>query len=277
MTPLVVGLVLCAALLHATWNAVLRSGADRLWSITVMSLATTAVALPFALVLPLPAPPSWPYLCFSSALQIGYSLFLVLTYRHAELGQAYPIVRGSVPLLVTLGAAVFAGERLTALSLSGIALVSFGIMSLAVRGGARKRSVAAALATGLFIASYTVTDGMGARLAGNAQAYAIWICLLYGVLMPLIFLAVRGKLTIDLGSSDTVRAAVGGMISLLGYAVVVWAMTLSPIGPVSALRETSIVFAALIGRVFLKEALTIRRLAACVGIAAGAFCLGYHP
>src|SRR5258708_36141105 len=123
-----------------------------------MSLAWPAVAWPFPLVLPLPAPPSWPYLCFSSALQIGYSLFLVLTYRNAELGQAYPIVRGSVPLLVTLGAAVFAGEHLTALSLSGIALVSFGIMSLAAKSGTGKRSVAAALVTGLFIASYTVTD-----------------------------------------------------------------------------------------------------------------------
>ncbi len=277
MTPAVVALVLCAAILHATWNAVLRSGADRLWSITVMSLAMTVVALPFAVLLPLPAAPSWSYLFLSAGLQVGYSVFLVLTYRHAELGQAYPIVRGSVPLLVTLGAAVFAGEHLTALSLSGIALVSFGIMSLAAKSGTGKRSVAAALVTGLFIASYTVTDGMGARLAGNAQAYAAWLCLIYGVLMPLVFVAVRGRLIIDRRSPETLRATIGGIISLLGYAVVIWAMTLGPIGPVSALRETSIVFAALIGRVFLNEALTIRRLAACLGIAAGAFCLGYHP
>jgi drug/metabolite transporter (DMT)-like permease len=169
MTPAVIGLVLCAALLHATWNAMLRSRADQLWSVTVMSFAATAVAIPAALLLPLPARVSWPGL--SAVLQLGYSSFLVLAYRHAELGQVYPMVRGSVPSLVTFGAAGFAGERLGALAISGSALVSLGIMSLAFgKGRARPKAIAAALATGFIIASYTVTDGIGACLSGNSYA-----------------------------------------------------------------------------------------------------------
>src|SRR5882672_5190689 len=105
MTPVVVGVVLCAAIMHATWNAMLRGRSDQFWSVTVMSFAGTVLAVPAVLFLPLPATASWPYLGLSSLLQLGYSVFLVLAYRHAELGQVYPIVRGCVPLLVTLGAA----------------------------------------------------------------------------------------------------------------------------------------------------------------------------
>src|SRR5207245_11203873 len=125
-------LVLFAAVLHAAWNAVLRSGADRLWSITIMSFAMTLVAIPFASVLALPASPSWPYLILSSCLQVGYSVFLGYAYRHGELGQVYPIVRGSVPLLVTLGGFLFASQQPNALALLGVVLVAFGIMRLAL-------------------------------------------------------------------------------------------------------------------------------------------------
>jgi drug/metabolite transporter (DMT)-like permease len=277
MTPAVAGLVLCAAVLHASWNAILRSSADRFSTVTVMSFATTAAAVPFALFLPLPEAASWPYLCLSSLLQIGYSVFLVLAYRHAELGQVYPIVRGCVPLLVTLGAALFAHERLGIQSMTGIALVSLGIMSLALgKRRAKAISVAAALATGFIIASYTVTDGVGARLAGSPYAYSTWIFLLYGVLMPLTFFAMRRRIAIGLPSPEIFKAVAAGIVQLLTYGVVIWAFTLSPIGPVSALRETSIVFAAIIGRLFLGETFTIRRLAACIAISFGAICLGYR-
>ena len=169
MTPPIVALVLCAAILHASWNAFLRGSADRLWSITIMSFTMTAASIPMALLLPLPKSASWPYLCVSVALQVGYSIFLVLAYRHAELGQVYPIVRGLVPLLVTVGAAIVVGEQPRFLSITGIALVSLGIMSLAVgKRGAKTIAIAAALTTGAIIASYTVTDGIGARLAGNS-------------------------------------------------------------------------------------------------------------
>ena len=277
MTPAVVGLVLCAAVMHAGWNALLRSGTDRMWSVTVMSLAMTVVAIPAALLLPLPAPASWPYIGLSSVLQLAYSLFLILAYRHGDLGQVYPIARGCVPLLVTLGAAVFAGERLGPVSLAGVGLVSLGIMSLALaKGSGTRGSIAAALVTGVIVASYTVSDGLGVRLAGDPYAYSTWIFLIYGVEMPLLFLLVRRKTAFSVTWPETLKAAAGGLTSLVTYVVVLWAILLSPIGPVSALRETSIVFAALIGRVFLRETLTPRRLGACAVIAAGAFCLSYR-
>src|SRR5687767_12480057 len=135
MSATVIGLALFAAILHATWNAFLRLGADRLWTVTVMSLAMTAVALPFAVILPVPPSAAWPYLILSSCLQVGYSLLLVAAYRYGELGQVYPIIRGSVPLLVMLAGLAFAGERLAALPVLGVILVALGIMSLAVGKG----------------------------------------------------------------------------------------------------------------------------------------------
>ena len=276
MTPLVIALVLCAAILHASWNAILRGGADRLWSVTVMSFAATAVAIPAVLLLPLPSPASWPYLGFSGVLQVAYTAFLVFAYRRADLSQVYPMIRGAVPLLVTLGAAIFAGEQLGPLAVAGIALVSLGIMSLALgKGRAQPIAVAAALANSLIIATYTVTDGIGARLSGNSFAYVSWIFLIYGVLMPAAFLGVRRRLVLRWSAPETRTALIAGVVQLVTYGTVIWALTLAPIGPVSALRETSIVFAALIGRVFLREPLTARRLGACAVIAAGAACLGY--
>ncbi|MET3583301.1 drug/metabolite transporter (DMT)-like permease [Mesorhizobium robiniae] len=112
MSAVVVGLAIFAATLHATWNAFLRNGADRLWTVTVMSISSTVLALPFIFILPLPAADAWPYIALSAALQVGYSVFLVAAYRYGELGQVYPIVRGTVPLLVTLGGFLLAGERL---------------------------------------------------------------------------------------------------------------------------------------------------------------------
>src|SRR5579864_7333123 len=226
MTPLVIALVLCAAILHASWNAVLRGRDDMLWSVTVMSFAATAVAVPAVVLLPLPAPPSWFYLGLSGVLQVAYTAFLVLAYRHADLSQVYPMIRGSVPLLVTLGAAIFVGEHLGALAIAGIALVSLGIMSLALgKGRARPIAVAAALANSLIIATYTVTDGIGARLSGNSFAYVSWIFLIYGALMPAAFLAVRGKLVLGWRAPETRTALIAGAVQLVTYGTVIWALT----------------------------------------------------
>jgi drug/metabolite transporter (DMT)-like permease len=277
MSPAVIGLALFAAVLHAAWNAVLRSGADRLWSVTIMSVAMTVVAIPFAFVLPPPFSPSWPYLILSSALQVGYSVFLVYAYRYGELGQVYPIVRGSVPLLVTLGGFLFADQHPSMLSVFGVSLIALGIMSLALgRRRTAAKSVVWAFIAGLFIASYVTADGIGVRLAGDARAYATWIFLIYGALMPATFIAFRGRLSSDVLSSDTLKALAGGVISLIAYVAVILALALGPIGPISALRETSVVFAVLIGRAFLAEPLTMRRILACAGVALGAFCLGYQ-
>jgi drug/metabolite transporter (DMT)-like permease len=278
MSTMVIMLALFAAIMHATWNAFLRSGADRLWTVTVMSLSMMVVALPFAAIFPFPPAPAWPYLILSSCLQVGYSVFLVSAYRHGELGQVYPIVRGTVPLLVMFGGFVLAGERLTVLPMLGVILVALGIMSLALgKGRATATSVLFALATGVFIASYGTVDAIGVREAGNAGVYATWIFVIYGALMLTTFVAVRGKLTLNIGSAETSNALVGGMVSLVAYGAVIAAFALGPMGPITALRETSVVFAVLIGWMFLGEALTLRRVTACAVVTFGAVCIGYQP
>jgi drug/metabolite transporter (DMT)-like permease len=274
MTATVVILVLGAAILHATWNALLRSGADRFWSIVVMSAVSASVALPFTWLLDAPFSASWPYIGLSAALQISYCLFLVRAYRDGDLGQVYPIARGSSPMLVTVGAAIFAGEKLDPIALTGVVMVSAGIIAMAFgRHRPDAKSILAALATGLFIAGYTVTDGIGSRLSGHPQSYAAWLFLFQGAPMPIIYIAMRGRLAIDPFDRETLKASGSGVLSLLGYGIVIWALARSPMGQVSALRETSILFAVLMGRIFLGEKLTVGRMVAGATIAIGAIVL----
>lgn len=222
-----------------------------------------------------PAIESWGYAVLSGLLHVGYNLFLVRSYRVGDLGQVYPIARGSSPVLVTVGAAVFAGESITPGQLLGIALVSGGIISLAFRG--RSLSVPSlpyALGTGGFIAAYSVVDGIGARLSGAPLAYTVWMCALWGVLMPVVYIGLRDTRSLFCVRPGTVTALVGGLVSLLAYGMVIYAMTEAPLGAVSALRETSVLFAVLIGYVFLGETLTARRILACAVIASGTLIIG---
>ncbi|RUW98120.1 EamA family transporter, partial [Mesorhizobium sp. M8A.F.Ca.ET.059.01.1.1] len=260
MSPLVIGLALFAAVLHASWNAFLRTGADRLWTVTVMSFSSTALAFPLAIFNGFPATSAWPYIGLSACLQVGYSVFLVAAYRYGELGQVYPIVRGSVPLLVTLGGFLLAGQHLTAPETVGVALVGGGIMALSLgRGRASTTSILYALATGAIIAAYAMVDAIGVRAAGNVGAYTAWVLLAYGLLLPSTFVAFRGRLAVDARAPETWKALGGGLFALLAYGVVVAAFALGPAGPITAIRETSVVFAAFIGRLFLGETLTPRR------------------
>ena len=271
----IIALILFAALLHASWNALLRGGADRLWSMTIMCLAVALASVAVALFLAPPARASWMYAVLSAVLHVGYNLFLVRSYRAGDLGQTYPISRGSSPLLITIAASAFAGERVALSALLGIALVAGGIISLAFNG--RKPAVPSlpyALGTGCFIAAYSVVDGIGVRLSGAPMAYTAWMCALWGLLMPAVYIGLR-----DAGSLFTMRpgfltAFVGGLVSLLAYGIVIYAMSGAPMGAVSALRETSVLFAALIGYFFLGETLTVRKMLACAVIAAGTIIIG---
>lgn len=274
MSTIAVALALVAAILHAGWNAFLRNGADRLWSVTVMSLAGSVIALPFILLLPLPQGEAWFYILLSALLQVGYSLFLVAAYRHGELGQVYPIVRGTVPLLVTLGGFLFFGEILGPFQTVGVVLVAAGIMSLSLgKARAGNASLAFALATGLIIACYSTVDSKGVRLVAVPVAYAMWVLFLYGLLLAVTVAVIRRGLSIDLRSPVTWKALGGGVVALAAYGLVVVAYSFAPAGLVTAVRETSVVFAVLIGALFLGERLTARRLAACVVVAAGAICV----
>ncbi|QRE75713.1 EamA family transporter [Methylobacterium aquaticum] len=275
MTPTVLVGVVCAAILHAGWNAVLRGGSDRLWSMTLMMIAVACASAVAVVFLPWPGPASWPYLVASAAIHAGYNLSLVRTYRSGDLGQTYPISRGSSPVLVALGAALFAHESLTLLAVLGVALVSGGILSLALQGGRlRADFLPAACLTGLLIGAYTVVDGIGVRLSGNSLSYAAWMFLLWSLTMPPLYLGLR-RTTPSYSARQTAMALGGGLVSILAYGIVIWAMQFDAMGTVSALRETSVVYAALIGRVFLGESLSPRRVASCLAVAAGAACLAW--
>ncbi|MEX5550780.1 MULTISPECIES: DMT family transporter [Pseudomonas] len=271
----IVLLILFAALLHASWNALLRVGADRLWSMTMMCVAVAIASSVIAVFLAPPAPASWPYAVLSGVLHVGYNLFLVRSYKVGDLGQTYPIARGSSPILITLCALVFAGETVSTNALIGIVLVSGGIISLAFRQ--RRLAVPSlpyALGTGFFIAAYSVTDGIGARLSGAPMAYTVWMCALWGVLMPLVYIGLRDTRSLFAPRPGVITALIGGLVSLLAYGIVIYAMSHAPMGAVSALRETSVLFAALIGYLFLGESLTVRKVLACVVIATGTMLIG---
>lgn len=273
MTPLVFGCVTCAAILHASWNAVLRGGGDRLWSMTLMMIAIACVTGLTAAFVPWPDAATWPYVVASAVIHTLYNLSLVRTYRTGDLGQTYPIARGSSPVLVTLGAALFAHETITPLSATGIVLVSGGIVSLAFqRGAVRADFLPAALLTGVLIGAYTVVDGIGVRVAGDSLVYSNAMFLLWSLTMPAIYLA-QGRRGAAYTPAQTAMALAGGLVSLAAYSIVIWAMKFGAMGVVSALRETSVIYAALIGRFFLDEALTPRRIASCLAIVSGVACL----
>jgi drug/metabolite transporter (DMT)-like permease len=274
MSLAAVGPLLLAALLHASWNAMIRGNSERAWLVTAMAVVTGLAALPFALLLPWPAVASWPYIAVSSVLQMLYVVGLIGVYRVADLSEVYPVIRGSVPLLVALGAAVFAGEHISPVATAGVLFTSLGIMALAIGGRGGPKVLLLAVGTGAVIASYTVTDGVGARLAGNPLAYTAWIFVVYGALMPVAYLLLRGKLVLRADRATGV-AVLAGLVQLATYAVMVWALALNPMGPVSALRELSVVFASLIGWRFLGEKVTRVRFGASVVIVAGTVCLSY--
>lgn len=272
MTLSITALVLLAAAMHASWNAMLKHGQDGFWSMTVMGIATALACGACLVFLPLPARASWPYIALSALLHVGYNAFLVRAYRAGEFGNAYPIARGSSPLLVTLGAALLAGEIPSGRGLAGILLVSGGIISLALGRRLAESGVLAALGTGAFIAAYSVTDGIGVRLSGAPVAYTLWMCALWGATALPVYLALGGG-RLWRGPRATGLAAAGGIISVAAYGIVIFAMAHAPMGSVSALRETSVLFAVLLARIVFGEKLTARRMLSALVIVAGALCL----
>jgi drug/metabolite transporter (DMT)-like permease len=272
--PFVVLLILAAALLHATWNALLRSGQDRLAAMTLMCVVSAACGAVMAAMSPLPAPAAWPCIALSAAIQIAYCVVLTRAYDRGHLSQVYPLARGSAPALVALGAMIAAGEQPGPATLAGLAMLSGGILGLALgRDRPHVLSTVAALGGGAMIAAYTVTDGIGVRLAGDSAAYIGWLFLVQGAPMPLVYRALSGHWPPVRRDRDTLKGIGGGLLSVFGYGVVVWALSIGEMARVSGLRETSILFATAIGVIFLKEPLTARRSLCAALIAAGAALL----
>ena len=280
MSGIVFLCVIGAALLHATWNALVKGSADKALSmgaVVIGHMPAALLALPFV---PLPAAESLPYLAGGIALHFGYQLFLLKSYEIGDLTQVYPIARGSAPLMVALVSVTLLGVTLTGAETLAILLIATGIISLALvrqSDGLRNRqAAAAALATGGFIAAYSLSDGLGARLAGTSLGYYCWLALGNGVLM-IGYLALRAPAT--LRAVPTRRGmpvfVIGGTASFVAYALVTWAFTQAPIALVTALRETSIVFALLIGVLLLGEKLSLAKVFSTMTTLLGAVLLRF--
>lgn len=273
METSVFAVVLASALLHASWNALLKTGLDRFVSAFLIQLGAGVLAL-FALPwVELPVAGAWPWMLLSALLHIGYSIFLARTYQHGDLSQGYAISRGSSPLVVAL-LALLAGDTLRSGQWSGLLVLVIGIWLMAWRGAAgqtrlNRPLLLNALATASFIAGYTLSDALGARHNGDALAYVLWLCALNGGVSALMIGLRRGPaIYLQLGPYWR-QGLIGGALSMIAYGLVIWATTQAPVALVSALRESSVLFALLIGRLFLGESLPRARVLACLVIASG--------
>lgn len=249
--------VLFGALLHAGWNAMIRGSTERtLDTVLVVAGAATisALALPFA---PLPAPASWPYLIASGAIHVAYFMLVALSYRHGELSFAYPLMRGSAPVVSAIAAALLLSESLSAGSWLAVLLIGGGVMLMAAdswrRGAFQGRATLAALATAAVIVVYTLVDGIGVRLSGHAAAYTGWVFVLTAIPLVALFLRRSGAATRAHFRRCWHRGLLGGACTLGSYGLSLWAMTHAPIALVAALRETSVIFGALLAVLLLGE------------------------
>lgn len=265
-----VALVLLSAILHATWNAQLKGSGSRSQFMANMSTCMGALALICIPFVPLPVGSAWVCICVSAVLHGGYNLLLLQNYRMSDFSRAYPIARGVSPLLVTLGAFVLMHQRPNGFALCGVAMISAGIVFLSMgKAKTGTRATLSALATGATIAAYTVTDGMGIQRSQNTLSYTVWVFASY-LLMPVVLRLLR--IPVKIVNTENLRSAAGaGAFSLAAYTIVLWAMHYVDVGIVSALRETSVLWAIVLGHLFLGEFFTWRRAVSasiiCVGIA----------
>ncbi len=274
MLPLhLIGLVLLAALLHASWNALVKSGDDRLLIFTGVHVIATVAGGIMVLLVPLPAVQSWPFLIASVAVHCLYYWFLLSAYKFGDLSQVYPLSRGSAPLLVAGGSALFASEFLPPLALTGIVLASIGVTSLTFERGVPWkhdwRPVLYALGTALWIAGYTVLDGMGVRRTGNPLSYIAWLFFLEG--WPVAFYTGyrrRGHIRVFV-KNKWLHCVGGGLAASIAYGIVIYTMSKGSMGAVAALRETSVIMAALMGTYLLGEKSGNRRVLAAIIVATG--------
>lgn len=279
--------VLCGALLHASWNALIKSGNDKALDTALVHCLGAVVALPFALWVGPPPPTAWPFIAASLLIHIGYYIALVGAYQHGELGLTYPIMRGFAPMLVALASGVFIGEAPTPVAWLGIAGITLGValVGLAHPGEAlhHRKALMFAFSNAAIIALYTVVDGRGVRASVvdtfGALRYVMTLFVLDGIAYPTLVWLRRSS---D-GRREIVRyarqrwpvAALGGSASIGSYAIALWAMTRAPVASVAALRETSVLFAALLGTLLLKERFGVQRAVGTGVIVAGVMALRF--
>ncbi len=272
----IVAAVLFGALLHASWNALVKSSADKALDTALIHLLGSLIAIPLVLWLGWPRAEAWPYIVASVTIHIAYYIALTGAYKHGELGLTYPLMRGTAPLLVALSATLTVGEHLSPLAWAGVLGISCGVLALGLSRHAidSPRAVAFALGNAVVIASYTVVDALGARTSGDALRYVAALFVLDGWPFALMVFMRRGGAVAWPYARRRWPVAAGAALASLGsYGIALWAMTRAPVATVAAMRETSVLFAVLLGSWFLKEAFTLRRAIGTGAIVAGVMAL----
>ncbi|HEY8050789.1 MAG TPA: EamA family transporter [Ramlibacter sp.] len=268
--------VLFGALLHASWNALIKSSDDKAMDTAVIHVLGSFIAVPLVLLFGLPPAAAWPYIATSLVIHVAYYTALTGAYKHGELGLTYPLMRGTAPLLVALVSTLAIGEALTPLAWAGVLGISCGVLALGLSAHAftSRRAVAFALANAVVIACYTVVDALGTRRSGMPLQYVLALFLLDGWPFALLVLMRRpAGVFWPYVQMRWPLATAGAVASLGSYGIALWAMTRAPVATVAALRETSVLFAALFGTWFLKEAFSIRRAIGTAAIFAGVMAL----
>ncbi len=277
----VIAAVLCGALLHAGWNAFVKSSDDKALEMVLLHLLGGLGALPLLLWLGLPRPEAWPYIAASVLIHIGYYIAVVGAYKHGDLGLTYPIMRGFAPLLVALASATLIGEVLSTAAWVGIVGISVGValVGLAHPGDTLNhgKALAFAFANAAIIATYTLVDGLGVRASGDTARYVLLLFVFDGIPYALLVWFRRSpeqrREMLSYARTRWPVAALGGMASLGSYAIALWAMTRAPVASVAALRETSVLFAAVLGTWLLKEPFGVQRAIGTAVIVASVMAL----
>ena len=275
MTLPVLGIVLTAAFLHALWNALVKSSGDRAVTLGLIALGHCVPAILLLPFVDVPAIAAVPYIIASTVIHWAYYYYLNISYRFGDLSLIYPIARGCAPVMVALGAMVWADEALPLIAWIGILTVSAGIMILATVRNADKRGIGAALLTSAIIAAYSIVDGIGIRVSGAPIGYVVWL-FAAEICVAAFVLSTRLTRTKALPPKALILGLTGGVISGLAYGLALYAKTLAPIGIVSAIRETSVIFAALIGVIWMREGPAGRRLIAASVVALGVIILALN-
>jgi drug/metabolite transporter (DMT)-like permease len=267
--------VLIGALSHASWNTLIKgAGLDPMSSTTLICIGSAVVALVLLPFVGNPAWAVWPWLLASTLVHLVYFAALIEAYRAGDLGQVYPIARGSAPLMTAIAATFFIGEKLSVIAWAGILVLVAGVFLLSMRGGRDlakidRKAVGFALLTAASICAYSVIDGIGARVSGNSFGYVLWLFVLSAVVVVPYAIYRDGRDIMPAMQSYWRRGLTGGAFQIVSYGIVLWAMTIAPIAIVATLRETSVLFGAVIAVVILKEPLRITRVVAAGLIVCG--------
>jgi len=271
---LVVLVVLFAAVLHASWNAIVKS-VDQVMAFWMIAAVETLWGAGVLLAAPRPAPQSWSFLAVSIALELAYNVFLLNAYRFGDLGDVYPLARGMAPLLVAVVASAFLSESLDLLQVAGLLLVAGGLFSLVRVGAGRRdrRALGYALLTGVTIAAYSLVDGVGVRLSQSPLGYAGVLFLLQGFLTAVGLTLWRGPGLLRQPRRWLALGAIAGILSPCAYSMVLWAQTQARLAVVSAVRETGVLFAAVLAALVLHERFGARRIVAAAVVTAGILLL----